>query len=353
MSPTRRKRRQRGTGSIERLPSGRYRGRWREGSRSRSHTADTEQAVLDYIEEARVDYRRRGGVPSSTERTLDDVATEWWQIVEHSVKPRTAERYDDHLRVIRQELGATPITSVDARALQLFVGRLQASYAPKTVRACHAVARLILAHAHRMGEIQAMPPKVILPRIQRPMLTIPSRDQVEALATASDARLWAVIILAGYCGLREGELLALQTTDVHLDDAVPWLLVRHARNKTSGRVESTKTDRVRRVYLPRRVVEALEQHVSEHPDDLVVPVTASVYQKSFERARKACNLTTVRPHDLRHAAASMMIAAGLNVLQVSKQLGHANPTQTLNTYGHLWPDSFDDAMQKMNTYLAA
>jgi integrase len=128
--------------------------------------------------------------------------------------------------------------------------------------------------------------------------------------------------------------------------------VRIARNKTSGAHEETKTERIRRVYLPARAAEALEAHMGEYPGELVVPVSASVLQKSWERARRSCGLERVRFHDLRHAAASMMIAAGLNVLQVSKQLGHANPTQTLDTYGHLWPDSFDDAMRRLDTYLA-
>jgi integrase len=346
-------------GSVEKLPSGRYRARWRlyEGkmaSKTFTLKADAEKFVRRAIvaEEQR-ELEPGRNKPAAESRVFGKVIDEWWDTVERSVKPRTAERYDDHVTVIRKHLADVALPDVDGKAMQRFVATIQQTYSPKTVRACTAVVMQILGHAHRMGELDRLPPKPRMPRVERPTLTIPTRSQVEDLALASDARLWAPVLLAGYCGLREGEVLALLTGDVHVGDATPWLMVRHARNKTSGAVESTKTGRIRRVYLPARAAEALEAHMGEYPGELVVPVSASVLQKSWERARRSCGLERVRFHDLRHAAASMMIAAGLNVLQVSKQLGHANATQTLDTYGHLWPDSFDQAMERMNAYLAA
>jgi integrase len=349
------KRRPRGTGGIEILPSGRFRGRWRSlDGRSLSFTGDTKREVTEHIQNALAEQRRTGYDRSPRTVTVATLCDEWWRIAEGSVKPRAAERYDDHLAHIRRLVGDVPISDLSYERVQQFIAELQAvPLAPKTVRSCYAVLALVLQHAQRLGRMQRAIPKPIMPRVRRPVLRIPTRSEVEQLAAASDKRLWAPVLVAGYCGLREGELLALHAADVHLDAAVPWLLVRHARNKTSGAHEETKTERIRRVYLPARVREALEAHLAEYSGELVVPVSASVYQKSFERARTACGLGGVRPHDLRHAAASMMIAADLNVLQVSKQLGHANATQTLDTYGHLWPDSFDQAMERMNAYLAA
>jgi integrase len=346
-------------GSVEKLPSGRHRARWptREGKMA-SKTFTLKTDAEKFLHHAIVAEERRQFEPAQPEPeatapalTFDQATDEWWDTVEHSVKPRTAERYEDHLTAIRRELGPLGLVDVDGKTLQRFVATLQQTYSPKTVRACMGVVLLVLGHAHRMGDLDRLPPKPRLPRVEKPTLTIPTRAQVDQLATASDGRLVAPVLVAGYCGLREGELLALLRSDVHLDESPAWLLVRHARNKTSGKTESTKTGRVRRVYLPAPVRAALTEHLDEFDSDLVVPVTASVLQKSWQRARKACSLDAVRFHDLRHAAASMMIAAGLNVLQVSKQLGHANPTQTLDVYGHLWPDSFDDAMLRMDTYL--
>jgi integrase len=345
------RRRTRGSGAVERLPSGRHRARWRTldgryASQSFTIRADAER----FLRQTLVDQEREGIGIQRRDVTVASVADSWWQTKQRSVKPRTAERYEDHLTTIRRELGAIPISDVNYDVVQSFVSGLP--LAPKTVQGCYGVLHLILTHAARTGKLARAVPKPDMPRVTKSELTVPTREQVEALAAASDKRLMAPVLLAGYCGLREGELLALLREDIHLDDAPPWLLVRHARNKTSGATESTKTGRIRRVYLPGNVVTALRAHLVEYDTDLLVPTTASGLQKSWQFSRHRCGLDGVRFHDLRHAAASMMIAAGLNVLQVSKQLGHANPTQTLNTYSHLWPESFDDAMRRLDEYLA-
>jgi integrase len=56
----------------------------------------------------------------------------------------------------------------------------------------------------------------------------------------------------------------------------------------------------------------------------------------------------VTVHELRHTAASLMIASGANVKTVQSQLGHKSATMTLDQYGHLFPDDLDDVADKMD-----
>ena len=56
----------------------------------------------------------------------------------------------------------------------------------------------------------------------------------------------------------------------------------------------------------------------------------------------------VTVHELRHTAASLMIASGANVKTVQSQLGHKTATMTLDQYGHLFPDDLDDVADKMD-----
>lgn len=59
----------------------------------------------------------------------------------------------------------------------------------------------------------------------------------------------------------------------------------------------------------------------------------------WDRARRAAGLgADVTYHDLRHYFASLLIHKGLSVKAVQEALGHKTATETLNTYGHLWPD---------------
>jgi len=357
------RRRLKGTGSIERLPSGRYRARYN----GHSETLDSELAADRWLVQRRHDAEEEKINPTKPRgpgRTVDEVVTEWREVGQRRWKPATLARYDVHAAHIRRLLGDEPITNLDRRRMEAFVMELEKTHKPKTVHACNGVLRLILSHAHGYGDIQAMPPRIVLKRVTKPTLTIPTRAQVEALAAASDARLNALVLFAGYCGLREGEILGLQREDVNLDEH--WVFVHQQRNRITGALDSTKTEGVRRVALWGPVGEALRTHLAEYPGEFVAPmttpsgrwptertITPSLMRKSWLRARKKVGMPTVRFHDLRHAAASMMIAAGLNVLQVSKQLGHANATETLNTYGHLFPDDMASAITRMDEYLAA
>src|SRR5439155_11707451 len=121
-------------------------------------------------------------------------------------------------------------------------------------------------HGARRGKLAPIS-RPLLPGTAPRELTVPTRAQVEQLAEAADRRLYAPVILAGYTGIRQGELLALHRSDVHVDEG--WLLVRHARNKQSGAFESTKTGKARRVFLERRVTDTLREHLAEYEDELV------------------------------------------------------------------------------------
>jgi hypothetical protein len=63
--------------------------------------------------------------------------------------------------------------------------------------------------------------------------------------------------------------------------------------------------------------------------------------------------TVLTAHELRHTAASLMIASGAHVKTVQRQLGHKSATMTLDLYGHLFPDDLDDVAARMSVGLRA
>ena len=73
---------------------------------------------------------------------------------------------------------------------------------------------------------------------------------------------------------------------------------------------------------------------------------ASPYRSGVEAALR------MRYHHLRHAFASMLIAAGCSVRAVQHALGHANAATTLNLYAHLWPGDEDRIRQAVDRALA-
>jgi integrase len=67
----------------------------------------------------------------------------------------------------------------------------------------------------------------------------------------------------------------------------------------------------------------------------------------------AAGLEPITLHECRHTAASFMIAAGVNAKALSKYMGHANISITLDRYGHLMPGNEAEAAGLLDTYLAA
>jgi integrase len=125
-------------------------------------------------------------------------------------------------------------------------------------------------------------------------------------------------------------------------------------------VPKTKAGR-RTLSLPPGAVAVLREHkvpqmelrmqlgLGKLPDDALVfcrldgsPIPPNDLSRDWARACRSLQLPAVSFHALRHTHASALIAAGHDVVAISKRLGHAKPTTTLRTYAHLF-DSKDDA----------
>jgi integrase len=135
--------------------------------------------------------------------------------------------------------------------------------------------------------------------------------------------------------------------------------------------KDTKTHASRRIALDVGTVDVLKTHrerctARAAACDVMLPVTAHVFSrdpdgerpwvpnevtKDFIRIRKTVKLDTVRLHDLRHFAATRLLAAGVPVRTVSGRLGHANAATTLGVYAHFVEESDKDAAAKLGALL--
>lgn len=180
---------------------------------------------------------------------------------------------------------------------------------------------------------------------------------ISALTESSDRALWACAL---YAGLRRGELMALRWRDVDL--AGGSLHVERAYDpKARQYVEPKSRAGRRRVPIAGALRDALDGHRARlpepGPDDLVFAEGGRpfAYGALVARARFACKAAGLDPvglHEARHTAASVMIAAGVNLKALSEFLGHASITTTVDRYGHLLPGSIGEATKLLDAYLA-
>jgi integrase len=155
-------------------------------------------------------------------------------------------------------------------------------------------------------------------------------------------------------GMRRGELLAVRLSDVDLDGAKIRIERSLEETKKGLRFKEPKTKHGNRtISLPPNAVAALRERRRKlletrmalglgKPDaDTLVfgevdgsPTPPNRLARRWQDACVSLGLPRVSFHALRHTHASALIAAGLDVVLISRRLGHANPTVTLNVYGH-------------------
>ena len=152
-------------------------------------------------------------------------------------------------------------------------------------------------------------------------------------------------------GLRIGELLGLTWDDVDFDTGVAH--VRKQIDRTTGQRVTPKTSRSQRqVVLMPALGGMLRRHRLASPHSLggdFVFASISgrplhyrdVVRRGLDKAASKAGLNPpgvakLRFHDLRRTYASLLISEGLNVVFVSRQLGHASPDITLRVYAHLF-----------------
>ena len=88
------------------------------------------------------------------------------------------------------------------------------------------------------------------------------------------------------------------------------------------------------------------------PTQVGTPLTQGNMNKKFKQILADCNLKNIRFHDLRHTAASIMINAGIPIIQVSHMLGHSSVSITLDTYSHLIPSMHTTTADQIDKLLA-
>ena len=176
---------------------------------------------------------------------------------------------------------------------------------------------------------------------------------ISQLINAADEDWRSALSVAAFGGLRLGELLGLQWSDIELPRN--RLLVRQQLVEVTGELREPKTRAgTRFVELPTFVMSELKKWKLRCPNgqlDLCFPNSdggpmdgRNFRNRVFYPALRRAKLRRIRVHDLRHTAASLMIATGADLAAISRQLGHANVSITLATYTHFFEKRGDSGL---------
>ncbi len=352
-------RRANGEGSIHQRKDGRWQASLSLPTGKRQHflgkTWEEAHAKLTVAKKNLMD-----GRPTSTERqTVLQYLRRWLDDTGPSRKPRTNTRYRElvelhvlpHIgRVLLSKLGPQDLQGVYARGLK-------AGLSPTTVNQVHAILHVAFKQAVGWDLMYRNPTDYVTkPRAEYKETIVLSPDQVRRfIDAATGTRYEALFVLAVLTGMREGEILGLRWRDVDLDEGL--IHVRHSLQRIDGYfqlVEPKSAKSRRTIAIGAIVIEALRRHRKSQAEerlkmgpswedrDLVFsnelgkPVEVSnLTQRHFRLLLEQAVLPRIRFHDLRHTAATIMLAAHGDVKVVSETLGHSQSAFTMDRYQHV------------------
>jgi len=367
------KRRGHGEGSIYRRKDGRYTAAITLENRKRKYFyGDTRREVQEKLKVA-LREQQQGTLATGPQQSLKSYLEEWLeQVYRPTIKPLTYQQCRSAVyHHLIPALGSIPLQKLTAAQVQkLCTQKLDEGLAPRTVAVIHAMLHRALENAVKWGLVSRNVAKLVtLPRVERYNAQTLTVEQAEKLLNVAQvSRYRTLLLMAMTTGMREGELLALHWEDIDFDQSIVFVHRTVSRITGRGHVESepkTRTSR-RRIVLPDVTLKALQEHkkfqeqirlkaahkwserglvfANNHGSYL----SADWMRTIFHRLLVEAGLPYMRFHDLRHSAATILLAAGVHPKMVQELLGHSTISMTMDVYSHVLPSMQQEMAHKID-----
>jgi integrase len=274
------------------------------------------------------------------------------------ISARTAQRYRQLLEnQILPHLGSKVLRKLRPLEIEMWHTALRDAAAPRTIGHAHRVLGKALKDAAKNDIVtRNVTKEQPAPKIEDDERTI-VRDVPALMAKLKDWRLGTVAVVALFTGMRLGEVLALRWSNVDLDGKI--IKVREALEQTAAfgvRFKPPKSKAGKRdVTLPDVLIDALHAHrkaqlefrmqcgAGRLPDDALVfatiegqPLPPNRTSTAWGKFAKRIGMPEISFHSLRHTHASQLIDSGVDIVTISKRLGHAKPDITMRVYAHMF-----------------
>jgi integrase len=361
-------------GTVFKLPSGRWCAQLTLEGKRMSKTCNSQKEGLDWIRKTRglID---DGMNYASTKMTLGDFLKDWLAVSKPSQQKSTWVKYEQICRCyIIPYLGQVKIQELRPEHIQGFYrSLLEKKVGTYSVIKVHMILHSALQQATRIGMINRNPASFVqVPKPPATEMAILNESQVSQLLVAANGHRWlALFHLSVVTGARQMELLGLKWTDldwIRQSLRIERQLVRPDGNGASSpQFSAPKTKFGKRsILLGGKTIEVLRSHYQRQQAERLAagekwqehglifstsvgsPIHPRNLLRDYKRLLKDAGLPAIRFHDLRHTAASLMLNNNIPPIVVSRRLGHAKASITLDIYGHLIPSMQEEAAEKID-----
>lgn len=379
------KRRDKGDGSISSRPrkdgrmSGSFYVKDAYGRRKRQYVYGHSKAeVKEKLRIAKRAYEEGTFLPSKQRDSLASWMEFWLETKRATgeLQPGTLFSYRHMMtRHIVPKLGTIALCDLTPEIIQVWVNELAECYKPNTVRQAYTALSSALKGAVEMKKIKENPCKmgITKPRVKKRKYTVIDAGQARFLVeTAAGSPLQSMLVVAIATGMRRGELRALHWEQIDIERGIihvranafylPDETGKYRHGEGGPKTEAGMRD----LTLPRFAVEALRAHRIRqneqrlarrnkwHNLGLVFTTRDGNYYNlrslgtQLKRLLVSAGLPPMRFHDLRHSAATILFAMGINPKIVQERLGHSDIRTTLEIYGHVTQVMDEQAMEDLD-----
>ena len=155
-----------------------------------------------------------------------------------------------------------------------------------------------------------------------------------------------------WCGIREGELLALTPADFDFEKCTVSITKSYQRLNGQDLITTPKTEKSNRVIkMPQFLADEMQDYLRQlygiEPNDRMFTVTKSYLHREMNRGAKEAGVKRIRIHDIRHSAVSLLIDMGFSATAIADRVGHESIDITYN-YAHLFPSKQTEMAEKLN-----
>lgn len=290
-----------------------------------------------------------------TTKTFKDLAIEWE--ANNQASPESRRHYSEHDRFRLNDTFDKPvdtITKIDLVAWRNWLIGLK--YSTKTKNDTITYVRSVLT----FGSIMYGYPNesIILKRVKRTNKEIMSEmqtwdtDEFDKFIHAVDDPLYHTLFsFLFWTGCRRGEVIALQRKDV----VNGKVFIQYSQRTAKVGLTPTKTGQKRWIALDDKLYRSILRLMDNGVQSGYVfcnndgtSLSCTKIDAQFKKAISLSGVKKIRIHDLRHSHATWLINNGVNIVAVSKRLGHSTIDQTLKTYTHLMAQSDNEMMECIN-----
>jgi integrase len=300
--------------------------------------------------------------PERRDVTVERFLTGWLEEIKDDLATNTHIRYTGLMKQhVIPRVGNVQLAKLTPQHLTGIYKAVRAEgLSPQTALHVHRALHTALNYGVKVTEdlSENVASRIDSPKVDRRLSASITPERVSTIITAAKgSRLEAPVTLAALTGLRRGELLALKWAWVNLDRGSLYVAeaLEHTRghgvafkapkSKTSRRVLPLAPECVTLLRAHKEAQDAIKAEASETYTDLDLvfpnpdgnPWPPDSFSVQFGKLARTAGCEGFRAHDLRHAFATLTLAEGTSVRDVSAMLGHSSASLTLSTYAHAMP----------------